>query len=220
MKLAPESTPDELAELQEKLSSRIIYADAPWMDRTKVAGIDVAYSDNRAVVCAVVLDSKDLRIITTEHIISDIQSPYVPGLLALREASPMINVLKRMRLQCPVLVDGNGVLHPRRFGLACSVGLELGAVTIGVAKTLMFGHVGERTGDTAPVVDREETMGVALWLGRSKKPVYVSVGNNIGLETAVWIVRQCSVQSRPEPIRMAHTAASVLVNQLEHNSCG
>jgi len=203
----PTCSVDEVKQMQQELSFKVEYTDPSWIDTTKIAGIDIAYSGQTASTCVAVLRASDLALLRTENMTSEVDYPYVPGLLALREAPLMSKILQGMNLKCPVLVDGNGVLHPRGFGLACSVGFGLGITTIGVAKKLLLGEVGLRERDIAPITHEGRTVGAAVWLGNSSKPVYVSVGHKISLPTAVKVVIQSSWSRNPEPLRQAHMKA-------------
>ncbi|MEM4735700.1 MAG: endonuclease V [Candidatus Thorarchaeota archaeon] len=194
---------------------RVSQMDADWMDVSRLIGVDVAYAEDLQVACAVSLDRTTLAMLECHHVVSRVWAPYMPGLLSMREGAVMVRALEQMDLRHPVLVDGNGVLHPRRCGLASSIGVELGAVTIGVAKSLLLGRVGERNGDSAPVIVDGDELGRALYLGGRTRPIYVSVGNNISLQTAVDIVRACTRHSVPEPIRLAHMIASSEARRLE-----
>ncbi len=192
---------------QAELASLVLQSDNPSIDLDMVVGVDIAYSDEQGVACAVQMRLPDLKVVSEEYAVSKVSFAYKPGLLALREGALITQVLRRMDQRYPVLIDGNGVLHPRGFGLACSVGLELGITTIGVAKKLLLGEVGVRELDIAPITHAGRTLGAAVWLGRSSTAVYVSVGHKISLPTAVNIVRRASRSRIPEPLREAHIRA-------------
>jgi deoxyribonuclease V len=127
--------------------------------------------------------------------------PYIPGLLAFREGSAVIRAVRALRLTSYVcMVDGHGLAHPRRFGLACFVGLVLGRPTIGVAKGLLYGSVRE-----GRVVDEDgDTIAELITLPGSGKTIYVSVGHKISLRDAVRVVKHCLTPQGPLPIRLAH----------------
>jgi deoxyribonuclease V len=197
------------AKEQITLASQVVMEDLPPFDASIVTGIDVHYSGSQAVGCAVVIDSETLKPIQTVTLNREAQFDYIPGYLYLREGPIVLDLLKLLDFTGPVLIDGNGVLHPRRLGLASYVGVVSNAQTIGVAKTLHIGTTGSRVGEAASICDNEEVIGMAVWLGK-EKPVFVSVGNNITLSTSIRIVRECTVDGYPEPLRLAHRIAKDL----------
>ncbi|RLE78284.1 MAG: endonuclease V [Thermoprotei archaeon] len=174
-----------------------------------VGGVDVAYSGDAAVGAWVTLDYETMEVVDEGVSVVKLRFPYVPTLLSFREVSPAASAYLRLKVKPQVsLVDGQGLLHPYRAGFASHLGVALDVATIGVAKKLLCGSVGEWRGSWAPIVDRGEVIGAAL---RSKggKVVYVSVGNKVSLETALEIVARCIREHwLPEPIRAAHNLAT------------
>ncbi|MHA1248014.1 MAG: endonuclease V [Candidatus Thorarchaeota archaeon] len=202
-----EDTLYRVAQEQYRRASEVVRTDVPEYAGGPVTGVDVAYSDSLAVACAVTIDTERGNVTRIVFHTTNVDMPYVPGFFQLREGPVLIEMLRELRNTGPVLIDGNGVLHPRRFGLASYVGVELGIQTIGVAKTLLLGTMDSREGDIALVRDGDDIIGAALWIGARKKPVYVSIGNRVSLATAIEIVRDCSSKGRVEPIRQAHIMA-------------
>ncbi|MCA1638322.1 MAG: deoxyribonuclease V, partial [Acidobacteria bacterium] len=141
------------------------------------------------------------------------QFPYVPGLLSFRETPVAIKALEKLQ-NAPdlILCDGQGLAHPRRFGIACHIGLIAEVPTIGVAKSILVGkfeNLGEERGSFAPLVHKNEQVGVALRTKDKVQPVYVSVGHRISLETSIKYVLQCTPKYRlPETTRLADKMAS------------
>ena len=185
------------ANIQSKLAPSVRRYDdfgpAEWF-----CGVDVAYADSTAFAAAAVTD-REGRLVESRSAKVAVRHPYIPGYFMLREAPAARRVLARLRHDYDVLlVDGHGVLHPRRCGLASYLGVTLDKPTIGVAKSLLCGIV---TKDN--VVEHEgEALGFAL--RGDGKPVYVSVGHRISLETAVKLVRMLGkVSTIPEPLRFA-----------------
>jgi deoxyribonuclease V len=208
-------SPQEAIELQKQLAYEVIQADKlPEPIRT-VAGIDLGYDAKtdtcRAVV--VVLKFPELELVEKAEAVMPIQFPYVPGLLSFRETPVAVKALEKLE-NAPdlILCDGQGYAHPRRFGIACHIGLIADVPTIGVAKSVLVGkfeNLGETRGSTAEMIHRKEQVGVALRTKDKVQPVYVSVGHRISLETAIDYVLQCTPKYRlPETTRMADHLAS------------
>ncbi len=152
--------------------------------------------------------------------VDDITFPYIPGLLSFREAPLCLSALRSLQCQPDlILADGQGRAHPRRFGIACHIGVELEIPTIGVAKSILTGRfesLGSERGATAPLVTRGEVVGMAVRTRTGVSPVYVSVGNLITLEEAVaWTLNAVQKVRLPEPSRRAHRAAQQLARELK-----
>jgi deoxyribonuclease V len=179
-----------------------------------IAGVDISAGKAQGVarVAVVVLSYPEVRLVETKAVQRELDFPYIPGLLSFREL-PLILVVCEQLTVTPdlILVDGQGVAHPRRMGLASHLGLFLNTPTIGCAKSLLCGRheiPGEEPGSYAEVVDRGETIGVALRTKTRVKPIYVSIGHKIDLQTAIhWVLECCCGYRLPEPTRLAHLAA-------------
>lgn len=208
-------SPREAIELQKQLAFEVIREDTFAEPVRTVAGIDLGYdaknNTSRAVV--VVLSFPDLELIEKSEAIMPVQFPYVPGLLSFRETPVALKALERLE-NAPdlILCDGQGVAHPRRFGIACHIGIIANVPTIGVAKSILVGkfeNLGERRGSLAPLIHKSEQIGVALRTKDKTQPVYVSVGHRISLETAINYVLRCAPKYRlPETTRLADKLAS------------
>ena len=160
----------------------------------------------------VVLNYPELRLVETKVVSSKVDFPYVPGLLSFREAPLTLAACERLTLTPDlILVDGQGIAHPRRMGLASHLGLFLDTPTIGCAKSLLCGSYkqpGDEPGSYSEVVDGGETIGVALRTKLGTKPIYVSIGHKVDLETAIyWVLQCCRGYRLPEPCRLAHLTA-------------
>jgi len=160
----------------------------------------------------VVLQYPALRPVETKVIAGNLDFPYIPGLLSFRESPLTLAACEQLGITPDlVLVDGQGVAHPRRFGLASHLGLCLNLPTIGCAKSLLCGThktPGAEPGSYAEVVDRGEIIGVALRTKLGVKPIYVSIGHKVDLKTAIyWVMKCCRGYRLPEPTRLAHLAA-------------
>ncbi|MHA1770842.1 MAG: endonuclease V [Candidatus Thorarchaeota archaeon] len=199
---------EALKRKQIQRAHQVINTDMPEFTGDIVTGIDVAYSENCASACAVTYDlssSKIISVRTGEYVV---ETPYIPGLFQLREGPILVDMLKNMEGTGPVLIDANGILHPRWFGLASYVGVELDLQTIGVAKKLLVGQIGKRIDDRAVIEVDHKTAGMAVWLEGRNKPVYVSIGHRISLETAVRMVERCSRHGQVVPLQQAHNCAN------------
>jgi deoxyribonuclease V len=134
--------------------------------------------------------------------------PYVPGLLSFREGPILVAAFGRLRIEPDViLIDGQGFAHPRRFGIASHLGLVLDTPTIGCAKSILVGEAeepGGRSGSTSPLMHQGERVGMALRTRDNVRPIYVSIGHRVSLESAVEIVARCTDGFRiPKPTREA-----------------
>lgn len=208
-------SPSQAIELQKQLAFEVIREDKFTEPVKTVAGIDLGYDiktdTSRAVV--VVLSFPDLQLIEKSEAILPIQFPYVPGLLSFRETPVAIKALEKLE-NAPdlILCDGQGIAHPRRFGIACHIGIIADVPTIGVAKSILVGkfeNLGETRGGVAPLIHRKEQIGVALRTREKVQPIYISIGHRISLETAVNYVLQCTPKYRlPETTRLADKLAS------------
>ena len=219
MKIAPlhdwNLTPPQAIQLQKQLAHEVVAEDQFDAPIKTVAGIDLGYDakndTSRAVV--VVLSFPKLELIETSEAILPIQFPYVPGLLSFRETPVAIKALEKLTVAPDlILCDGQGLAHPRRFGIACHIGLIVDVPTVGVAKSLLVGkfeNLGETRGSIAPLIHRNEQVGVALRTKDKVQPVYVSIGYRISLETATDFVLRCAPKYRlPETTRLADKLAS------------
>ncbi|NJP65770.1 deoxyribonuclease V, partial [Streptomyces spiramenti] len=197
---------------QRLLRDRLVLDEAgPPADGTgTVAGVDVAYDDARDLVAAavVVLDAASLEVVAEATAVGPVSFPYVPGLLAFREVPAVLRALDRLAVAPDLVVcDGYGLAHPRRFGLACHLGVVTGLPTIGVAKSpFVFRHdePGAERGASSPLLDGDEEVGRALRTRAGVRPVFVSAGHRVGLDTAcAHVMRSTPRYRQPEPIRRA-----------------
>ena len=193
----------EVKNLQNELSRRVITKD-DYIDNVElVCGVDVSYRKKTAYCSAVIINKEKFEIVETVNSKSEIKNPYIPGLFILRESSPILQTLRLITRPFQLLlVDGHGVLHPRRCGLACYIGIVTNIPTIGVAKSLLCGGV---QSDNF-VTHKSEILGYALKFNEnSKKVAYISVGHKISLLTSIELVKSITKinQYIPEPLRIA-----------------
>ncbi len=193
--------------VQSIIAERVIETDEYRTPLRRVAGVDVTYRGDLAIAAVVVLDARTLEVVETATAIVKTIIPYIPTLLAFREAGPAAAAIKRLNTDFDLLfVDGNGRLHPYKAGFACHLGVMLDIPTIGIAKRLLCGKLGEWRGSVAPVYLNSEIVGMAVRTLPRAKPIYVSVGHRISLQSAVkltlWYTRQR--RKLPLPLALAH----------------
>lgn len=182
------------------------------------AGVDVAYASgsDQLAAAVVVLDTATLRPVEQQAVTGTAQFPYIPGLLAFRELPALAGPLRALRAVPDVLVcDGYGIAHPRRFGLACHLGVLTGLPSIGVAKTAFIGAYGEPgpgRGAGADLTDGGEVIGRVLRTQQGVRPVFVSTGHGVSLDSACDLVLALTPRYRlPETTRAAdHLARATL----------
>lgn len=218
MRIPAHSWPSTLAQaraIQEALRGRVVRQDR-LAEVKAVAGIDVGFERGGAVARAavVVLGFPGLEPRAQAVARRPVDFPYVPGFLSFRELPAVLAALARLRVRPDLLLcDGQGLAHPRRFGLACHLGVLTDTPSIGVAKSRLIGEprgrLGQARGSWVPLVDNEEVIGAVLRTRAGIKPVYVSIGHRISLETAIAYVLRCTPRYRlPETTRLAHRLAS------------
>ena len=199
-----------------------------------VAGCDISFNRFSDVVYAgiVVLRLPGIEIVTSATVVTRARFPYVPGLLSFRETPALLEAWEKLEVAPDVvMLDGQGLAHPRRFGIACHFGLLTGLPTVGCAKTVLVGKYdepGERAGEYSLMTHKGETVGAAVRSKDRVAPIYVSVGHLIDLPGAIKLALRCvrgyqtdglfsdskSKYRIPEPTRQAH----LLVNELRRNA--
>ncbi|MEM1538854.1 MAG: endonuclease V [Candidatus Bathyarchaeia archaeon] len=202
---------------QSLLSRQIIFRDMLPKEIRYVAGVDVAYSDEFAFGAVAVLEYSTLNLIESQTTIYKITFPYIPTLLSFRELPPAVLCIRKLKIQPDVfLVDGHGFAHPYRCGFASHLGVVLKKPTIGVAKSRLIGGIEyPEDKDFAYLKHNGELIGAVLKKMQSQRPVYISVGHMVSLETAVKIVKHCARHSNiPEPLIKAHQLAAKARNQM------
>jgi deoxyribonuclease V len=207
-------SPKEARETQQRLRKLVETTDRIG-NIGSVAGVDVGFDNkNRLTRAAVaVLTFPELALREQAIVTQPTRFPYVPGLLSFREAPAILAALDRLEQLPDVLVcDGQGVAHPRRFGIACHLGVLTDLPSIGVAKKRLVGsheEPGDGRGDWVPLIHEDETIGAVLRSRSGVKPVYVSCGHRVSLATAVDLVMRCTTRFRlPETTRRADRLAS------------
>ena len=191
------------------MAKKIVTVDRLPNEINLVAGVDVAYTHKLAVGAVVILDYNTLEEVESRTATYQVRFPYIPTLLSFREIPVIMACIKKVNQQPDVLlIDGQGIAHPFRCGLASHLGLLLGKPTIGVAKSRLSGDSTINGKDTL-LVEEGQIVGAEITTKEKSKPVYVSIGHLISLETAIEVVRHCTRHNRiPEPILQAHKLAS------------
>ena len=193
----------EVIKLQKELAKKVITRDDFDSNVEFICGVDVSYRKKIAYCSAVIINKENFEIIEVVRSKSEIKNPYIPGLFILKESAPILQTLRLITRPFQLLlVDGHGVLHPRRCGLACYIGIVTNIPTIGVAKSLLCGDVQLDNF----VTHKGEILGYALKFNEnSKKVAYISVGYKISLLTSIELVKSITKinQYIPEPLRVA-----------------
>jgi deoxyribonuclease V len=206
----------EAPTLQKELAARLDLR-SPLTGWRLVAGADVSYNRFSTTFYAgvVVLRADDWSVVEAQGAVRESHFPYVPGLLSFREAPALLDAFAKV--QSPVdavMIDGHGIAHQRRLGIAAHVGLWLDVPTLGCAKSLLHGHAEEpedAVGSVAPLRSLGEVIGQAVRTKKGVKPVYVSAGNHMDLASAVRLVlAACRGYRLPEPTRQAHLYVNAL----------
>ena len=191
-----------IIELQNEYAKKVITHD--YLNNIDtVCGIDVSYKGSNAFCSAVIVNKNTLESIEIVNEKGTVKYTHIPGLFMLREAEPLLKILRLLKNSFDVLlIDGHGILHPRKCGLACYVGIIIDKPTIGVAKKLLCGSTLENN----YIEYNKKILGYRI-RKNNKKDIYISIGHKISLETAVSIVRNLTKKCEfiPEPLRIADT---------------
>ncbi|AZK48537.1 deoxyribonuclease V [Paenibacillus lentus] len=202
-------TEEEAAQLQLELAKQVVTEDH--LDEVNyIAGVDVAYSkhSDKLFAAVVVLEAESLNVVDSAVVEDNVHFPYIPGLFSFRELPPVIKAFQQIKVPPQLIVcDGQGLAHPRRFGLASHLGVLLDLPTIGCGKTRLLGEFeepGTVRGSMSPLVDQGKVIGNVLRTQDGIKPIFVSVGHKISLRTACdWILKLAPHYRLPETTRQA-----------------
>jgi len=208
----------EAVVVQKNLSPLVSQCDFTG-DVQYIAGVDVSVNrwDKKGTAAIVVVEYPSFKVVEVTTASGGIAFPYVPGLLSFRECPLVLEACERLTVVPDIfMVDGQGIAHPRRFGIASHLGLLLDKPTIGCAKSRLCGtHEGPGVGagSSAVLFDANEVIGAVLRTRHAVKPLYISVGHKISLEAAMsWVLACCRGFRLPEPTRLAHQAAGGNLN--------
>ncbi len=195
---------NKLKEEQLKLAKRVELKDS-FEKLELIGGVDQAYQQEYVVSAIAVCDYKTMELTEEVFAIAKLKMPYFPGFLAYREGPAISEAYSKLESKPDVMIfDGNGILHPRKCGLATHMGIVLDQPSIGIAKQLLVGEVKDRT-----VYVGREPRGELIVTKIHSKPLYVSPGHKMSLKTSVEIVKNCLKfpHKLPEPLHLAHRYA-------------
>ncbi|QHS60264.1 deoxyribonuclease V [Chitinophaga agri] len=199
-------------DVQEQLRTQVIQTDMLPADIKLIAGVDVEYDKDSDLIAGafVLLDFNTLEVVEVATHCMEVTFPYIPGLFSFREMPVLLEAWKKLTQRPDVIIcDGQGLAHPRRFGLACHMGIVLDVPALGCGKTRLFGtyeQPGAERGSVSPLLaeDNGEHIGNALRSQEGINPVFVSVGHKISLDTATTLVlKMCTTYRLPETTRKA-----------------
>ena len=205
---------EQAKKIQIELASQISHKSEAIEPRF-IAGVDISAPDANGIAraAAVILDYPKLEVVEVKTAEGKLNLPYIPGLLSFREAPLVLAACQKLSIDPDIiLLDGQGIAHPRRFGIASHIGLLLNTPTIGCAKSRLCGNhapVNAEAGAYAELNDKGETIGIVMRTKTGVNPIYVSIGHRIDLPAAMhWALKCCRNHRLPEPCRLAHLAAS------------
>ncbi len=202
--------PEEAIKVQNELRSKVDLKNRVDLSKVRlIAASDLAYDGDIGYAVILVYSYPDLRLLEEVSVKRRVDFPYIPGLLAFREMPLLIEAADKLKKKPDVwLIDGAGIAHPRRMGIASHFGIYVDAPTVGCAKSHLFGKFkepGPKQGDYTYLYDKDEIVGVVLRTKDGVKPLFISVGYGISLDVAVRLILSCCDGYRlPKPLREAH----------------
>lgn len=206
-------TPSEARQIQEQVRAHVSRKNARELRNIKyVAGVDCALRNSHAIAAVPVLRFDTLELVDLAVVEKPLTFPYVPGLLTFRECPAILAAMDQLKVQPDlVMVDGQGIAHPRRIGIAAHLGVLLDKPTIGCAKSRLIGTHDEpyhKAGCYTDLWDKDDLIGAVLRTRDNVNPLFISIGHKINLPTAIDLVLECCRGYRlPEPTRLAHQTA-------------
>lgn len=202
--------------IQENLINHLITYDDLILPPKYVVGLDISYRKSKAVACCVILDYYSLEIVEIRYVIENVEIPYIPTFLAYRELPFYVHLCYEFknRKDMVFLVDGHGLAHPRKMGIASHLGVVLNIPTIGVAKKILTGKP-VKLFNKEYLVLNDGTIAAIIIKHDAYSPIFISLGNKISLETSEKIVLHTLKKHRlPEPIYLAHTFSKKEVGRI------
>ncbi len=206
---------NKLRALQIELARKVSLEDKYSIDEIKyVIGVDQAFLGDYIISAAVKFKFPSIAEVGRVYTIEKVSFPYIPSFLMFREGDPAVSVVKKLiEPNTVVLVDGSGIAHPRKCGLATYIALKVGEPSVGITKKKLFGEIKAEDG-LLKLKDEDETIGFVLKTCKRCKPIYISPGSFISPKTALLVVKECLRGHKlPEPIRQAH----IFANEVKKN---
>lgn len=200
--------------IQTSMAARISLTD-DYSKITRIAGLDVGFEDDRSIAIGgiVILKFPELELIEKHKARRNVVFPYVPGFLSFREIPVLLETFSAVKHKPDLLIcDGQGIAHPRRFGLACHLGLLLDIPAIGAGKSKLIGRYSEPAitkGACSPLFDKDEIIGTVVRSRQGTRPLFISPGHRMSMKSAVkWTLKCCVKYRIPETTRQAHKLVS------------
>jgi deoxyribonuclease V len=211
---------DDLRRIQRDIATKVILEDKFVSPLKTVAGVDLAFLGKQGVVAGVVMDYPPTKVIESKTLVMPLTFPYIPTFLFFREGPLIIKVMSSLESKVSVfLINGQGIAHPLRCGIASHLGVDSSKPTIGVTSNCLVGeydHEPEDEGEAVPLIYQVGTVGWVLKSCSVSKPIFISPGHQVGLDSSLQIVKACLAGYRlPVPIQMAHLTANSEKRRLE-----
>ncbi|NVM02466.1 MAG: endonuclease V [Candidatus Helarchaeota archaeon] len=208
---------EKLREFQIKDAKKIVLRDGFSYPPSTIAGIDAAYINNTAYTACVTLNFKNLKILEEKVITTELKFHYKPGFFIFREGPPTLDILLKLKIVPDViLINSHGISHPLGIGAASHIGILIQKSTIGVAQNILCGNVElpKKKGNCSPINYKNKIVGYAFLSQINSKPIFISPGHLISLETSIKIIKNTiKAHKLPEPIRLAHQLANLSKSQ-------
>lgn len=208
---------EELKKSQQELAEKVVLTDRLDINRIEyVAGVDQSFVGEKVISACALLKFPSLEPVTGKTTVENVTFPYIPTFLMFREGMPAVRAVNSTVgnvdiSRVAVVVDGSGIAHPRKCGLACYVAVKTELPTMGITKKRLFGEVEEpqEVLESKPIMDEGELIGYALKTCKRCKPIYISPGGYINPQTALSLAKECLKGYKlPEPVRAAHELAT------------
>ena len=210
----------ELRKLQKKIAKKVILEDDFSESISSIAGFDLAFCDEEAFASGIVLNFVSLQLKDVKTIKTKLSFPYVSTFLFFREGPPIIKVYKKLNVEPDILmINGHGIAHPLFCGMASHIGVLLNKPTIGIAQNKLCGYYKEpkKVGEASPLFYKGKKVGYVFKSMKNCKPIFVSPGHKISLETSLKVVKECMKDHKlPEPLHLAHHFANEIRNKLKN----
>ncbi len=211
---------EELRKIQEEMAKSVVLVDSiPLEELRYVVGVDQAFVSDEVISCAVKLTFPELEVVDRAVRVEKVTFPYIPTFLMFREGQPAVNAVKELIDDgTAIMVDGSGIAHPRRCGLATYIALKLKKPTVGITKKRLFGEMIEVENGLWKLLEGSKTIGYALRTCKRCKPIYISPGSYISPDSALKLTRMCLKGYKlPEPIRIADKMTKEVKKELKHD---